>query len=228
MAYTKVEIREKLENFLQNNSLESLYKEDLINYIGTTTDTTEYYTEVISEFLLEKITEDFNPFDNIESITRETGYKIDSHYVENLKVLENNRKEENFAKKLFKNNATLKGLGKILGFQVPLKNVQKDKAGKIDLISFNVNENSAYLIELKVDGNKETLLRTVLEIVTYFQKLNHQKFLESFDEFKNNTVIKKAVLLTEGCKAREELQDLDSRPRLKKLIEKLNIEFFLL
>ena len=79
-----------------------------------------------------------------------------------------------------------------------------------------------------MDGNNESLFRPVLEISTYFQILDHNKFWESFDEFKNKPEIKKAVLLTEGCKANQDVDKLNERTNLKKLIDKLQIDIFVL
>ena len=67
----------------------------------------------------------------------------------------------------YKDNPSV--FGKILDYQVPLKNKSTDKGlGKIDLIS--VKESSKpgtkiiYFLELKKDNSKETLLRCLLEV----------------------------------------------------------------
>jgi hypothetical protein len=95
---------------------------------------------------------------------------------------DSNRKEERFAIELFnwsKGGKIFSHIGKILEYQIPLKNSRADKGlGKIDLIS--VADDRFFLIELKIKGNKENMLRSVLEIATYYQVLSKSKFLELF------------------------------------------------
>ena len=163
-------------------------------------------------------------------VTRDD-YKVPSHYGE-ISIADTNRLEENTAKNLLW--TSIGYLGEIIDYQVPLKAKQADKAGKIDLISFSgdVSSPSAYIIELKTGNNNETLLRAILEIHTYYCQLNKQSFLQSFEKYKTSKLkpkdIKKAVLLEESTSAYDECckGNLRSRPNLRALIEKLDIDIF--
>lgn len=53
MGYTKAEILDRCETAFENKS--TFYKQDFINYRGKTTDTGEYYTEVVAKFLCDNI-----------------------------------------------------------------------------------------------------------------------------------------------------------------------------
>ena len=50
MGYTRKMIIGKIENAACDMCL--FYKQDFINYLGKTTDTDEYYTEIVCEWLL--------------------------------------------------------------------------------------------------------------------------------------------------------------------------------
>ena len=201
-----------------------LYKAGYINRKGKTSDTKEYYSEVISEYLLNNGIVD--EMSKIKSLNRKD-YQVLSH--QEILRSNTNRKEENFAKSLF--GLRINGLGDIIDYQVPLKKIQTNKAGKIDLITYKEDKpKTAYIIELKYEGNIETLLRAVLEIATYYEQLNMANFINSFNKYKNlnDENIKKAVLLTKGCNAYSEAKDLDNRPQLNELIRKLDVEVFFL
>ena len=215
-GYTKDEIMNKLVESSKNMS--ALYKEDFINYRGETTDTKEKYTEIIAKWLLENI----NLFNNIEKITRKSSYKVNTHdgIHNNSK---SNREEEIIAMNIF-NQGSLNILGKILDYQTPLKNKQEDDAGKIDIVSYDKDNKIVYLLELKRKDSKETMLRCVLEIYTYFKTLDKEKFLEDFD-LPKDTKIKASPLVFLNGSQHEEMTGNDNK-YLKELMNKLEIELF--
>jgi len=237
MAYK----RGDLDKIIKNPKIEvdTFYKEKFNNYIGKTSDTEEYYSEIIAAELLN--TPEF--FDKIKSIKRESigkSYLTKSHHDGTFSINEkSNRHEEKFAKLLFDKNNNYSSLGKIIDFQVPLKDKQKDKAGKIDLISFDKNNSTLYLIELKYGENTETLLRAILEIYTYYKIVDEGKLK---NDFKNLLLeasdfekiqVKPAVMLVKDlekkhCKSFLELEEIKKGERinLKKLAAKMNITFF--
>ena len=49
----------------------------------------------------------------------------------------------------FDGGNNLNHLGKVFDYQVPLKSIQTDDAGKIDLVSYDKESNRIYLIEVK-------------------------------------------------------------------------------
>ena len=97
--------------------------------------------------------------------------------------------------------------------------------------------NTLYLIELKYEGNKEALLRAALEGYTYFRIIDTEKLIEDYKksqtvssvDFDNINVVP-AVLVTPGCQAYDELDEMlyGDRPKLKSLSLALGIRYFTL
>ena len=217
-VYSKDEIIKMIEE--AKSDMKNFYKKEFVNYSGKTSDTKEYYTEIIAEWLLDN----FYLFDNIKMISRESSYKVDSHDGE-IKNKNSNREEEKIAMELF-NFSQKKGeafdiIGKIIDYQTPLKNVQKDDVGKIDLLAYNENEKTLRILELKRPDSKETMLRCVLEAYTYLKIVDKTKLLKDFG-LPEDTVIKACPFVFYGKEQYREMQR--DREHLKDLIEKLGIE----
>lgn len=107
--YTREEIIKKLQD--SSKDMSTLYTQTFINYTGKTTDTKEKYTEVIAEWLIKN----FNLFDNIKKITRQSSYKVDTHDGKHNNQ-NSNRLEEIMAIEIF-NQKSLNILGKVLDYQ---------------------------------------------------------------------------------------------------------------
>ena len=205
-----------------------LYKARCINWKGKATDRDELYSEIIAETLMENC----EKLKTIPSITREKTYFGQNHG--NVKTSGSNRKEENFAKEIYKRKRELGTLGLIKDYQIPLKdNLGNEGIGKIDLISYNEKDKILFLIELKHPPNTDTLLRAVLEIYTYYKIVDRKKLIKDFREFSgcvdpdNEITIIPAVLLVPECNAYKELKEInDKRPSLEKLSRKLGVRFF--
>ena len=231
MGYTKIETLNKLKTEI--SKIDTLYKADCVKRIGTTKDTNEFYTEVISGQLLR----DLKEFDKIKTVTRSSTYCRANHTTISID-LKSPRKEEIFAKRIA--YLDLGELGVIKDYQIPLKDTKADKGlGAIDLMSFNHETNTLYLIELKYEGNREALLRAALEGYTYFRIIDTEKLIEDYKksqtvssvDFDNINVVP-AVLVTPGCKAYDELNEMadvgKERPKLKSLSLALGIRYFTL
>lgn len=214
-GYIKDEIINKLENL---KDISTLYKEDFINYRGDTTDTKEKYTEVIAEWLIKN----FNLFDNIKKITRQSSYKVDTHDGKHNNQ-NSNRLEEIMAIEIF-NQKSLNILGKVIDYQTPLKDKLGDEAGKIDIVSYDKDNKIVYILELKREDSKETMLRCVLEIFTYSKTLDKDKFLEDFN-LPKDTKIKASPLVFFNGSQHKEMVDGNNK-FLKQLMDKLDIEPF--
>ena len=241
MAYSKQTIEKVIKSSLVK--IDTFYKEKINNYIGKTSDTKEYYSEIIAYEILNNLA----PFEGIKKITRNSkdkSYYTKSHHNGKISINEaSNRHEENYAKKLFNKKIEHNNLGKIIDFQIPLKDEKNDKAGKFDLMVFNEKTLTLYLIELKYGGNQETLLRAILEIHTYCKIINHENLKNDFSTTMqenintkiniNEIVIKPAVMVVKeaekkDCKSYTELEELEKGERinLKKLAKDLEITFF--
>ena len=218
--YSKEEIIKKLE--ASKSEMGQFYSEDFLNYISETSDKERDYTEIIAGWLLDNI----ELFNEIKLITREKSYKVKTHDGI-IKNEESKREEEKIAMKLFdssKNRGKVFDIiGKIIDYQTPLKNVRGDKAGKIDLLAYNENENPKTLriLELKRPDSKETMLRCVLEAYTYLKIVDKTKLLKDFG-LPEDTVIKACPFVFYGKEQYREMQQ--DRENLKDLIKKLEIE----
>lgn len=213
-TYSKNEILEEIQDMV------NFYKRKVVNYRGKTSDSKDYYTEVVAEWILKNI----YLFDYIKPITREKSYKVDSHDGI-IKNEESKREEEKIAMKLFdlsqNQRKVFDVIGKIIDYQTPLKDIQTDKAGKIDLLAYNKKEKILRILELKRPGSKETMLRCVLEAYTYSKVVDKAKLLKDFG-LAENTVIKACPFVFYGKEQYREMQQ--DREHLKDLIEKLGIE----
>lgn len=223
---TKQEVLDSLNKFLSgnlNSQIQQLYEQFFINWIGKTNDTNEYYTEVLA-YQLFKYLDDFN---SIPSTTRNNSYKVDSHFPIRTKTTTKER-EANFAKRITGIETDV--LGDILDYQVPLNNKRDDHNGKIDLVSLNKERDTFHLIELKAEDNKETLLRAVLEIYTYYKTVDCLRLLQNY-QVDNTLRVVPSVLVyeSEKCNVYKELEDMvvyGNRPLLKALSLALGIEFY--
>ena len=232
---TKIETIKELKKEL--SSIENLYKAKCINWTGKTKDTNELYSEIIANELLRELKE----FDKISTVTRSKTYCRENHCNIEIDICNSNRDEENFAKRI--TGLKLEGLGLIKDYQVPLKDTRENKGlGKIDLISFNEETKTLYLIELKYEGNNETLLKASLESYTYYKTIdktklindcfNNQKFIlnKVYNQIDPSEInVKPAVLVVPKCNAYDELEDIEigeNRPKLKALALALDIKYF--
>lgn len=217
-VYSKDEIIKMMEE--AKSDMKNFYKKEFVNYSGETSDTKEYYTEIIAEWLLDN----FYLFDTIKMISRESSYNVKTHDGK-IKDEKSNREEEKIAMELFdysqNKGVTFDIIGEIIDYQTPLKNVQKDDVGKIDLLAYNENEKTLRILELKRPDSKETMLRCVLEAYTYLKIVDKTKLLKDFG-LPEDTVIKACPFVFYGKEQYREMQQ--DREHLKDLIEKLGIE----
>ena len=218
-TYSKDEIIKKLE--VAKSEMWKFYSQDFVNYRGKTSDKErDYYTEIIAEWLLDNI----ELFNDIKMISRENSYKVDSHDGKN-KDKDSNREEEKIAMKLFdlsqNQGKVFEIIGKIIDYQTPLKDIQTDKAGKIDLLAYNESKKTLRILELKKPDSEETMLRCVLEAYTYLKVVDKDKLLKDFG-LPKNTKIKACPFVFYGKEQYKEMQQ--DRKHLKDLIKKLGIE----
>ena len=217
-VYSKDEIIKMMEE--AKSDMKNFYKKEFVNYSGETSDTKEYYTEIIAEWLLDN----FYLFDTIKMISRESSYKVDSHNGI-IKDENSNREEEKIAMELFdysqNKGVTFDIIGKIIDYQTPLKNVQKDDVGKIDLLAYNEKEKTLKILELKKPDSKETMLRCVLEAYTYLKIVDKDKLLKDFG-LPKDTILKTCPFVFVDGEQYKEIQE--DRKYLKELMKNLDIE----
>lgn len=212
-GYSKQEIIEKCSDAFKD--IKTFYKQSLINYGGKTTDTNEYYTEVVSEFLIDNLDEYIS---GIPQITRETTYRTPTHTGE--VDLSTPREEERIAIEMFnqsKAGNTYNYIGDIIDYQTPLKNKRTDIAGKIDLLSYDGS--CLRVLELKKPFSDESMLRCVLEGYTYLKTVDCVKLIRDFDLPENTKVLASPFVFKYGQQYQEMLE---KRPNLFNLMKMLN------
>ena len=227
-------IKELVEELVAINNL---YNAECINRRGKTNDTKYFYTEVIAFELLRNLTK----FENIKPITRTKPYCRKNHFNIEFNYNVSNRDEEIFAKRI--TGLNIDEIGVILDYQIPLQDTRDNKGvGKIDLISYNKENNNLHLIELKYKNNSETLLRAVLEAYTYYKIVDKDKLINDYlsNKFILSKVLLKSnlsdinviptVLSVPECNPSKELTEMEfgERPKLKALSLALGIEFYTL
>ena len=157
-------------------------------------------------------------------ISRESSYKVDSHNGI-IKDENSNREEEKITMELFdysqNKGVTFDIIGEIIDYQTPLKNVQKDDVGKIDLLAYNEKEKTLKILELKKPDSKETMLRCVLEAYTYLKIVDKDKLLKDFGLPKDTILKTCPFVFVDGEQYKEMQQD---RKNLKELMKKLDVE----
>lgn len=222
-GYSKAGFLELLRKAVSD--IDSFYAQDFLNYRGVTNDTKERYENIAAEFVLDNLA----AFENIRTIERQSSYKTDGHEqlipndekIYEIKKGAVRRQEEWLAKSM--HGKSYENLGKVIDFQVPIKDVRGNKAGKIDLISFLKSDNTLYLLEFKKTDSKETLLRCVLEAYTYYKQVNHAKLLSDFELPEHSNVIP-AVLIYRQSFAATSL----GCPFLQQLRNALGVDVFLI
>ena len=222
-TYSKDEIIKKLE--VAKSEMWKFYSQDFVNYRGKTSDKEGYYyTEIIAKWLLDNI----KLFNDIKMISRKNSYKVDSHDGK-IKNEKSGREEEIIAMKLFdfsqNQGKVFDIIGKMIDYQTPLKDIQTDKAGKIDLLAYNENEKTLRILELKKPDSKETMLRCVLEAYTYLKIVDKVKLLKDFG-LPENIEIKACPFVFYGKEQYKEIQK--NKENLGQLIGKLGIEIIYL
>ena len=226
-SYTSTQIISRLSSYFKNTNCKNLYKEACLNYKGVTKDTNETYSKVIVDYLAQNIKDFISQLSKI-GITRKKSYKVKSHNglsdFNFEKHIAGERREEKISHAMFcqhKNNPTV--FGRILDYQIPLKNISSDSGvGKIDLLSSKTYKNDGeernkiYILELKKDNSKESLLRCILEAYTYSKIVNKEKLCSDFDlPFKDpkNPYAEYdfaiAPLMYKSCDIKKELKDVD-------------------
>ena len=202
-------IMKKIKDAAAN--IDNFYTGEFINYRGKTSDTGEYYTEIVAEWCCANL----NSLKKITKITRKACYKVESH--DGIpKNMDSNRKEELIAMAMFRQKE-LPLIGKIEDYQTPLNNGKNDHAGKIDLLAYDGK--TLRILELKEPDSKETMLRCVLEGYTYLRTVDHEKLLKNFKVPLDTEIVACPFVYLGGEQYKEMQED---RPWLYKLMQLLN------
>ena len=173
----KINTEEYLLKFVAN-----FYKAPIVNYKGYINGSKNLYSEIIAKTLVsEDFVKEWGKLKPVRPNHFDTGHNH-SESVDINKLQISNRKEEILAKLLFYQR-DVKDLAYIFDYQTPLKAVQSDSYGKIDLLGYNSKDKCYSIIELKYrpSGSDETLLRCVLEAYTYYKLLDLKQIKSDVD-----------------------------------------------
>ena len=173
------ELNQEIQDAAKN--IESFYKSSIVNHGGITVNwrwCTEYVANMIFDMDI------LGKFDKIQKITRENSYNRqkmhDCKSRNNVPAKKGGKLSEVQIAMHIRLNDYIDGIGKILDYQVPLKNTQDDKAGKIDLLAYDKQNKLLRILELKTNDSNESLLRAVVEGETYKRIVNQQKLKQDF------------------------------------------------
>jgi len=227
-AYSENTIREMIKKSLETNPL-YIYQENFINYRGMTKDSRKPYSEVIAEELVNNYNQLMQLGKDI-SIRKTRSFNACHNGIPNVAARIERFKFLKFSEKLLAialfNSNTDYCFGKIIDYQVPLKEKQSDKFGEIDLVA--QKDYSLKLIELKIKGeNEETLLRALLEIYTYYKLINNSldKFIKDFQlENGKRVFFQPAILADRTSLSGETMEAIDDCPNMKRLVSTINEE----
>jgi hypothetical protein len=213
--YNKESVEKELKAALK--SPETLYQQDFIKRIGIVENNS--FIEAYSDILLKNLWQ----LDKIKIISRKK--YLFQHKKQSKRIAGSNRKEE--LKVIEWINKDIGELGLVIDYQVPLKSKEGDKAGRIDFIS--IKNHAAFLVEFKLES-EESLLKAILEIETYSRIIDLERLKKELMVEKNCSLtgFKKAVLFDKKSKMYKQYLDLNKTPGLKILLEKLNIEIYIL
>ena len=184
--YSDVQLREEINNFFEKDG-KLFYQEKFINYQNDSNRIAKILLEDNGNLLVKLKKSIKNEKNNPKREQDEKPYNMGHNGWSDITSRENKGllqeyNEKNFAIGLFNLSKDFP-FGKIKDYQTPLKGSQKDPHGEIDLFAVDDNNKIVSLIELKIKKDKktDTLLRSVLEIYTYFNNLNKEKFLRNFN-----------------------------------------------
>ncbi|MBA2937037.1 hypothetical protein HZF08_01815 [Paenibacillus sp. CGMCC 1.16610] len=84
---------------------------------------------------------------------------------------------------------------------------------------------------MKIEDNKESLLRCILEIATYYQVISKSKFITSYSKEIGQLTekdIKKAILIMKGSTQHSEMKDIQMKEReyLNEILKELEVHVF--
>ena len=198
----------------------NFYKAPIINYKGHVTGKSKVnntrYSEVIADTLISKgYIKTWLELQPLRPNHFDTGHNH-SESVDINKLQISNRKEEILAKLLFYQRE-VKDLGYIFDYQTPLKKVQSNPYGKIDLLGYNSKDKCYSIIELKYrpSGSEETLLRCVLEAYTYYKLFDLNQIesaqdhkgineLRALNDYKHTKNAELVILFDEKSRAKDD------------------------
>lgn len=221
MADTQLYLTKFLEKIESEFDIETLYKEE-VKQKSFYND----YSKILLEHDVKNLLNKIKPNE-----VREESYWVETHkgITESGKIKEPKFQwevRECLAIFNYFTNHPASSQFKIIDYQMPLKNTNKDNEKGVDLIGSNSTD--IFLLEFKRFNSDESLLRSALEIYTYRKLLeNAEKKVCTNYNHPNGKLIP-AILLMEGSKQHKAWISNTNDAPIKKLIQELQISVFLI
>ena len=180
--------------------------------VGKTSDTNEDYTEVVGAFLLENGFIEKDNFTGVKQITKKAPYQVHTKFSPASCYLSLHLDEK---------------FGTIVESEIELGNYPDDKAGVVDLITYQKDTDELYLIEFEPNYSENTLLSAALKIQTHYQTIDKEKLVNDFYSKEDSPIpsknpqIKKVLVLLNKSNAYKEYQQ--NRPNVTKILDELQI-----
>jgi len=224
IKHTEQEVINSLKEYIDDprKMLPLLYKAPFITRYGETLHTKKKYYDIVADYLLKEI-DIIDLFEkNIIKISRrEKGKSYNAGHPklkieEKKRILKNkNAGEDEIAKCLFGDE--IEQIGKIIDYQIPIANEESQSVGVVDMLSYK--DNILSLIEFKKQNNKETLLRAILEIYTYYQHIKHIEELKEDFCYPNADIQNVVLIFKDSFLDKQTVSD-----NIKMLAEKFKVK----
>ncbi|MBR2323199.1 MAG: hypothetical protein IKA54_06375 [Clostridia bacterium] len=196
--YTKKETTQKIEEIFESNDISKLYSEDFVNRKGKTSDTKEEYQEIFAEYIFHRLVDNKLPMIPPSGI---------ENYCEHERTYVERDNEEGVQRDYYFGKRKLDdSYGVPVWFE--LQTGERGQGKGIDLVYYNNNTQELNLFELKYNNSNESLLRAILEIQTYYQRVHWSKAFSALKQARENkdkiscvgvSKINKYILVNKGC-----------------------------
>ncbi len=227
MAYTKKEATQKINEVFESNDLSKLYGKSFIkSWNGKTFDTNEEYQEIFAEYIFNRLVDNKLPMITLSNV---------KNYCEHERKYVARNNEEGVQRDYYFGIRKLDDLyGLPVWFELQTGEIGQGKG--IDLVYCNNNTQELNIFELKYNNSKEPLLRAILEIQTYYQRVNWNKAFNDLKQARENkdkiscagvSKINKYILVNKACthlyNKYEEIKD-STDSYVKKLLDCFDIK----
>lgn len=175
------------------------------------------YSEKIAQILLDNFSKIEISYEGL----RRNNFRLASHHGQcQLATHISQLVEKRFCRALF-NLKEIPLLGTMLDYEVPFKEVNASKHGDIDLLT--LKNDKLFVVEAKIAGSQESVLKAVLEAYVYSSLVNAAKE-QFYADFAIDPSVKIApvVLTFVDSASGRQLREIDKYPNILKLIYKVN------
>lgn len=196
------------------NNINSLHNQHFVNRRTTTGDTKEAFSQVLAKILLENL----EKLEEISIINKKTPYDIKESDLKIGWIYSDEKKD--ILKDMYNKNYNT--MGKVLEYQMPIEdNTLNSK--NLDLLT--LNDENLYLIEYKLIDTKDTLIKGILDIFTFYKNIDINRLLSDFNIPKDIS-IHPTLLIHKNSNIYDELLIKDSK--VIELIEKLKVKILII